>query len=617
MESAEWDRIQQIYYATLPMTQPERRKFVVAQCQQDPVLFVEVNSLLEAHDSSESFLEPPIFELGLKLIAALSRSDEIARANAGDGLVGKVIDARYLIERELGKGGMGNVYLARDLTLHGRSVVIKFLLEALQRNPYVVKKFSQEVEALSRIDHHGVVTVLGAGKLADGKLYLVMQYVEGVTLRSQITTEGIDFERAASILRQVGNALEAVHDKRIFHRDLKPENIMLQVLKDGTELVKLVDFGIAKVKDSAIGPSTANDVSTGSVAYMSPEQLRGGEKVTAASDIYVMAVIAYEMLTGRRPFNPNSPAHLLELQRAAVRVNPTDLRPNLRTETQAIILRGLAFDARLRYQSAAEFGYSLARSLMDDENKGELKRPSSSLHDHEVASAVLMRSVTWLTGHRPTGTHISLIASTLIVVIVCAGFFFYYTSKIRDGTASAATRSFIYSLTIQRMQDKRFCEESFETTGQDVFENGDKFRLNLSSSAPGYVYLFKEESSESNGSSVTMLYPNRDTNDGSATLGAGQWVRTNWNIFKGNAGTENFWIVWSASSILQLEAAKTKAFTQPGGLVTGEDLDTVKSLLVELRAQVKTRIARDKNSQQTTVRGRGDVLVKMVLLQHR
>jgi len=172
MESAEWDRIQQIYYATLPMTQPERRKFVVAQCQQDPVLFVEVNSLLEAHDSSESFLEPPIFELGLKLIAALSRSDEIARANAGDGLVGKVIDARYLIERELGKGGMGNVYLARDLTLHGRSVVIKFLLEALQRNPYVVKKFSQEVEALSRIDHHGVVTLLGAGKLADGQLYL-------------------------------------------------------------------------------------------------------------------------------------------------------------------------------------------------------------------------------------------------------------------------------------------------------------------------------------------------------------------------------------------------------------------------------------------------------------
>ena len=617
MESAEWDRIQQIYYATLPLTQPERRSFVVAQCQQDPVLFVEVNALLEAHDSSESFLEPPIFELGLKLIAALNRSDEIARANAADSLLGKVIDARYLIERELGKGGMGNLYLARDLSLYGRPVVIKFLLEALQQDPYVVKKFSQEVEALSRIDHHGVVTVLGAGKLADGQLYLVMQYVEGVTLRSQITPDGIHFERAASILRQVGNALEAVHDKRILHRDLKPENIMLQVLKDGTELVKLVDFGIAKVKDSVIGPSTAKDVSTGSVAYMSPEQLRGGQKITAASDIYVMAVIAYEMLTGRRPFNPNSPAHLLELQRAAVRVKPTDLRPNLQTETQAIILRGLAFDATLRYQSAAEFGYSLARSLMDDRNKGELKRPSSSLYDHEVASAVRMRSVTSLTGHRPTGTYITVIASTLVVVIACAGFLFYYTSKIRNGAASAETRSFIYSLTIQRMQGKRFYEESFETAGQDVFENGDKFRLNLSSCAPGYVYLFKEESSDSKGPSFTMLYPTRDTNDGSATLGAGQWVRTNWNTFKGKAGAENFWIVWSTSSILQLETAKTKAFRQPGGLVTGEDLDTVKSLLVELRAKVRTRNARDKNNHQTTVRGKGDVLVKMVQLQHR
>ena len=611
MESAEWDRIQEIYYRTLPMTQPERRTFVVAQCQQDPVLFGEVNSLLEAHDSSESFLEPPIFELGLKLIAVLNRSDEIALANATDSQLGKVIDARYLIERELGKGGMGNVYVARDLTLYGRPVVIKFLLEFLQRNPYVLKKFSQEVEALSRIDHHGVVTVLGAGKSADGRLYLVMQYVEGVTLRSQIGMDGMDFERAASILRQIGNALEAVHDKRIFHRDLKPENILLQALKDGTELVKLVDFGIAKVKDSAIGPSTANDVSTGSVAYMSPEQLRGGEQLTAASDIYVMAVIAYEMLTGRRPFNPNSPAHLLELQRAAVRVKPTDLRPNLRTETQAIILRGLAFDATLRYQSAAEFGYSLARSLMDEENKGEFKRLSSSLHDREVASAAR------LTGHRPTGTYVTVITSTMVVVIACAGFFFYYTSKIRSGSASAATRSFIYSLTIQRNQDKRFYEESFETTDRDLFENSDKFRLNLSSSAPGYVYLFKEESSDSNGSSFAMLYPTRDTNDGSATLGAGHWVRTNWNTFRVNAGAETFWIVWSTSSIFQLEAAKKKAFSQPGGLMTGEDLDTVKSLLLELRAQVRTRNVRDKNNQQTTVRGKGDVLVKMVQLQHR
>src|SRR6185436_1431865 len=101
-----------------------------------------------------------------------------------------------------------------------------------------------------RIDHPGVVSVLSAGELADGKPYIGMQYVDGVTLRSQIPSEGMDLERAASILKQIGAALDDVHEQRIFHRDLKPENIMLQFLKGGTELVKIVDFGIAKVKDS-------------------------------------------------------------------------------------------------------------------------------------------------------------------------------------------------------------------------------------------------------------------------------------------------------------------------------------------------------------------------------
>ena len=180
------------------------------------------------------------------------------------------------------------------------------------------------------------------GQLPDERPYIVMQYVDGETLRSQIPAEGMNLNRAASILRQVGAALEHVHEKGIFHRDLKPENI---VIKHDTDSVVLLDFGIAKVKNSDIAPSTAHGASVGTLLYMSPEQLRG-EEVTAASDIYSMSLIAYELVTGRRPFNPTSASQLLEMQRAGVRIKPIHLRENLPAKTQAIILRALSFDPK-------------------------------------------------------------------------------------------------------------------------------------------------------------------------------------------------------------------------------------------------------------------------------
>ena len=343
MERPVWDRIQEIYYSTLPMHTSERSAFIASACDGDPFLVREVTSLLKADDSSAGFLESPVFELGLKIISSDSARRSTESDRTTDSLVGTTIDQKYLVERVLGHGGMGKVYLARDLTLHSRPVVIKVLLEASVKDDYVVKKFRQEVEALARIDHPGVVSVLGAGELLDGKPYIVMQYVNGVTLRSQIPIEGMDLERAALILKQIGAALEHVHEQRIFHRDLKPDNIMLQSLKD-TELVKVVDFGIAKVKDSVVAPSTVDKVPVGTVLYMSPEQLRGGERITAASDIYSMGVIAYEMITGRRPFTPTSAPQLLELHRAGVRVKPIDLRSGISTEAQAIILRSLSFE---------------------------------------------------------------------------------------------------------------------------------------------------------------------------------------------------------------------------------------------------------------------------------
>lgn len=215
-----------------------------------------------------------------------------------DGFIGSTLDGRYFIEKELGKGGVGVVYLARDRKLLDKPVVVKVLLEKSLRFERIVQKFQQEKEALTRVDHPGIVGILDTGELADGKPYIVMQFIDGVSLREVLRPEGIDLERAADIIKQTCEALAAAHDKGIFHRDLKPENIMLQVLSGGRERVKIIDFGIAKVKDSLVASSTVTPMRAGTYWYMSPEQFRA-ERVTAASDVYSLGVIAYEMVTGQ------------------------------------------------------------------------------------------------------------------------------------------------------------------------------------------------------------------------------------------------------------------------------------------------------------------------------
>jgi tRNA A-37 threonylcarbamoyl transferase component Bud32 len=296
-----------------------------------------------------------------------------------------VLNNRYLIERELGRGGIGAVYLARDRQLVSRPVVVKVLLEDSLQNSWIVNKFRHEMDALARINHPNIVGIFDAGEMEDGKPYLVMQYVEGSNLRSAISVTGMGFRRVASLLRQLGRALTVAHEKGILHRDLKPENIMLQMVSDGDEQAKIIDFGIAKVKDSLVAPSTGANLTVGTVVYMSPEQLEK-KSVGVASDIYALGVIAYEMVTGRRPFNPESSFQLLEMQRAGVRVKPQDLRPMLPEAAQDAILRALSFNPTERQRRAQDFGEELWRALKD-EAQAEDFYEAPTINEHAPAHA--------------------------------------------------------------------------------------------------------------------------------------------------------------------------------------------------------------------------------------
>lgn len=278
---------------------------------------------------------------------------------------GVILDRRYRIEKELGRGSIAIVYLAIDEKLPKMKVVVKVLREKWdddKQRKYFERKFREEIEALKRINHPGVVRPLDIGELSDGRSYLVMESIEGATLRGEIDPRGMDLARVANLFRQIGQALSATHKKGVLHRDLKPENIMLQVIDD-EEYAKLIDFGIATVVDQLNPTVIKTTAVSGTVPYMAPEQLSG--KPELASDIYALGVIAYELVTGRLPFNPLSPYQLLELQREGVKINPRNLRPDLPVAAENTILKALSFDAKQRPASVREFVNSFVGALTE------------------------------------------------------------------------------------------------------------------------------------------------------------------------------------------------------------------------------------------------------------
>src|SRR5437763_2540861 len=560
-------------------------------------------------------------------------------------LNGTTLDSRYSIEMQIGQGGVGIVYLARDQKLHDKPVVIKILHEKSLQDSWVVQKFQQEKEALARVDHPGVVGILDTGELPDGKPYLVMQFIDGVTLRSQIKPEGMSLERTAEIMKQIGRALGAAHDRGIFHRDLKPENIMLQSFGAGEEQVKIIDFGIAKLKDSIVAPSTMAGATAGTVAYMAPEQL-GGRPTSAATDIFAFGAIAYEIITGRKPFNPETGFELLEMQRQGVRINPIDLRPVVSTEANEIILRALSFEPSQRFQTAREFGDALARALTDELTLDQRSAPSSQIPATQLATQANppARQTADLSQKTIAGRFEPAKADTLnpalyapiaeeesarsgpglkvalglilLVLIGVAGGLGVWKREAIFGARSASEHSLAYSLTVQKMRDGKPFQEQFESSGQEIFENGWKFRINLSSPQDGYLYLLNEGPASGDATTYNVLFPEATTNGGSPRVTANQKLQTTWMRFDDHQGTENFWLVWSASPVPELEAVTGAVNDRDlGEIKDGAKARTVRDFLKQ-HSSTKPEVTKDSAKKQSVVKARTDVLVNAIELEH-
>lgn len=359
MGPRQWDHVRELFHRVLDVPADRRSAFLKEVCD-DLQLRAEVESLL-ANTEGSGFLDAAAAP-GLR-DALLAASYAPGRTALGPG---DLLKDRYRLEQQLGQGGFGRVFLASDQQLHSRRVVVKALLDENSSDPWFEKRFSQEIRALARIDHPGVVGVLDSGRTDEGTLYLVMQFAEGVTLRSLVEPGGMSFVRVCGLVKQIADGLEAAHEKGIAHHDLKPENIMVQRLASGEERVRLIDFGIARLRaENAEADSvTENTRVAGSPSYMAPEQLSGHPCMQ--SDIYSLGVVAFELLTGVKPFEAQNLVELYKLQSAGACSKPRVLRPDLSERAESVLLRALAFESADRPESPRAFGNRLAEALGDD-----------------------------------------------------------------------------------------------------------------------------------------------------------------------------------------------------------------------------------------------------------
>ncbi|GEM_PF-4789616 len=293
-----------------------------------------------------------------------------------DTIVHQRLDGRFFIERNLAhsgsdEGGIGLVYLALDEKL-GRKVVVKILQESAQKNDYIHLKFLQEREALTRFNHHGIVKILDHGKLTDGNPFMVIEFIDGRSLRKVLQAEGkLSLRSAAHLIESLTDALAHAHSKGVIHRDIKPENIMLTAQDDTFDHMTLIDFGIARVGGSKVADPTFFANVVGTIKYMSPEQHFADTDLTAASDIYSAAIVAYEILTGQLPFQPQTPTEsneklnsdMFRMKQLGVRTRPRFVRNDIPVAAEKILLSALEFEKGKRPQNARAFGRELGEAL--------------------------------------------------------------------------------------------------------------------------------------------------------------------------------------------------------------------------------------------------------------
>ena len=345
MKPEQWQRLNEVFQGAVRLAPSQRAAFLDAACAGDDVLRRRIEAMLASDDRGWDLIEQPAFEFCASLLA----DDE-------PQLVPHQRVGHYQVMSLIGRGGMGEVYLAKDDRLN-RRIALKLLPLEYTSHRDRLRRFEQEAQAASALNHPNILTIHEIGQF-DGQQFIATEFVEGETLRERMNRGALTLTEALDIAIQVTGALAAAHNAGIIHRDIKPENIMLR--PDG--YVKLLDFGLAKLaeqSDRKLNAEAPNhtDISSGllmgTVKYMSPEQARG-EDVDARSDLFSLVVVLYEMLTGSVPFKGDNVRELMQFIENENAPPLSDFAPEIAADLQRIITRALSKTKTKRYQSAEE-----------------------------------------------------------------------------------------------------------------------------------------------------------------------------------------------------------------------------------------------------------------------